>query len=292
MKYIKIFALGLIAAAFTACSDSDSMNTNPLEAGFTKTSLKVKESQGLVNIPIEIEGYRNGDISIEVEAVETGTNPAIEGKHFQIVEKNIKLLAKNDTTANAQLNVELQLFDNDSINEERTLILRLKSNDINLTKRAIFVTIRDNDAEFFEKFMGKWTMTYLDSDGAEQSTRLTIGGPTDEEDPDYNVRLTANCGIDVGAVINTEFHMYYTFDPLTKEGTLTINDMEEMVGTYSTAYHFWFALATDAMWTATWKLDENDQFPTEIQFEGPNFIYFYDPAYGWFDKLQEIKFTR
>ena len=69
MKYLKLFMLLLVACTFAACSDDDNNNTNgETTVSFANATLKLKESAGLINIPIKVEGARNGDVSVVVKA--------------------------------------------------------------------------------------------------------------------------------------------------------------------------------------------------------------------------------
>ena len=85
MKYFKLFMLLLVACTFAACSDDDNNNTNgETTVSFANATLKLKESAGLVNIPIKVEGARNGDVSVVVKAEEVGESPAVEDKNYII----------------------------------------------------------------------------------------------------------------------------------------------------------------------------------------------------------------
>ena len=155
MKYIKLLAIGLVATVVASCSNDDAVNTLETSVGFTQETLVIKENSGLVKIPIAIQGYRNGNVSVEIEAVGTGENPAVEGKNFVITDKNLKLLAENDTTNAAVLNVEFKTLDDSEINESREVTLTITAaNGCSITKKSIVITLRDNDAAFFEKFFG------------------------------------------------------------------------------------------------------------------------------------------
>ncbi|WP_308247217.1 hypothetical protein [uncultured Prevotella sp.] len=85
MKYLKLFMLLVIACAFAACSDDDNNNTNgETTVSFANATLNTKESAGLINIPIKVEGARNGDVSVVVKAEEVGESPALEDKNYII----------------------------------------------------------------------------------------------------------------------------------------------------------------------------------------------------------------
>lgn len=87
MKYFKSFMLLAAMSLFVACSsDDESYNSNEgVTAGFATDSLIMKENSGIFNIPIVIEGQRNGEINLTVQVLPTdGSNQAVEDQHFLI----------------------------------------------------------------------------------------------------------------------------------------------------------------------------------------------------------------
>ena len=252
MKYAKIFMLFLAAGLFAACSDDDdAVNSQQTTVGFASEELVVKENAGYVSVPIQIEGYRNGNIYVEVEAVPTGENPAIEDEHYMITDKTLTLL--NDTTKTATLNVQFKTVDDQEINEARTFALNIKSLEGGqLTTKTINITLRDNDAAFYEKFFGKWKISFYDWNGFDKANygvvekTITITGPSDEDDPDYDKVLTVILG--------------------------------EIVSTYSTNYAWLFAGINGENFVfddifANWQLGEGDTFPTTIEWNPDNELF-------------------
>lgn len=300
MKYIKLLAIGLVATVVASCSNDDAVNTLETSLGFTQETLVIKENTGLVQIPIAIQGYRNGNVSVEIEAVGTGENPAVEGKNFVITDKNLKLLAENDTTNAAVLNVEFKTLDDSEINESREVTLTITAaNGCSITKKSIVITLRDNDAAFFEKFFGKWQLTAKDGDDKDMSCTVTISGPSDEEDPDYDhiLWVSAPALFNVGVALNCEWPMEYTFDKATKKGTLSHLMNQNYVATYSTSYKWVFvtdngeSYVTDPV-TAEWTLGEGDSFPTTIEWGEDKAIYLYQPGAGAWSLMYDIKLTK
>lgn len=314
MKYIKLFAVALVATFVASCNDDDdfSVNTSKTVAGFEKTTMRTKESAGIINIPITVEGKRNGDISFEISAQGTGENPAVEGKHFVITEKNIKLLEKNDTTSSTTVNVQFQCLDDDVINEPREVTLTIKaSNGVELQNKQIVVTLRDNDAAFYEKFQGKWTLTGMtsgDKDGdpdKEFSKEIVIKGAIDEEDTNYDHILTISAPalFNVGVSLNCEWPLEYTYDKETKTGTLSHLMNKGTVASYGSAYQWIFvtddgANLSGAPVTAEWALGEGDTFPTEVSWEMESddepyrWIYLYQPGAGYWDYMYNLKISK
>ena len=153
MKYIKLFMLLVAATVFAACSDDDSWNSKEVTVGFDNPTLSIKENGGLVNIPINVKGLRNGDIALVIKAEETGDNPAVEDVNYMITDKTLNL--KADDLEEGVVNIELKTIDDQEINENRTLKLIIAdAKGATIENNEITITLRDNDAAFYEKFFG------------------------------------------------------------------------------------------------------------------------------------------
>lgn len=299
MKYFKSFMLLAAMSLFVACSsDDESYNSNEgVTAGFATDSLIMKENSGIFNIPIVIEGQRNGEINLTVQVLPTdGSNQAVEDQHFLITTKNLRL--PQDTTATSILNVQIKTVDDQEINENREFKLKITSlNGAKLQKDEIVVVLRDNDAAFYEKFFGKWTIKFTDYDGVEQSKTVNISGPTDEEDPDYDKTLTASCPgmFNVGVSLDCQWHFRYSFDTATKKGTLAFI-LGEVIATYSTAYEWRWASDDGTNYTfddiaTEWELGEKDAFPTTITWNPNQYMYLL-MTNGFWDLIREVSMTK
>ncbi len=283
MKEIKSYLLLAAVALFTACSSDDaSFNSNDgVTLGFADTELVAKESSGFLSIPITIDGKRNGDIKMDIEVVPDETNPAVEDVNYIITTKHLQLL--NDTTSSETLNVEIKTIDDTEINDARKFKLKIVNvQGAKLTNQEIAITLRDNDAAFFEKFYGKWDITFSywnDNDALEEITKtMTISGPSDENDPDYENLLTASCKgmFNVGIALDCQWHFRYTFDKVTKKGTLAFV-LGETVATYSTSYAWMWTNNDGTQYTfddvsTTWELGEGDAFPTTITWQEDQYV--------------------
>lgn len=301
MKYIKLFMLLAVMSLFAACSSDDDFNTKEATVSFASDSVVTKESAGIVNIPINVEGMRNGNVTVRVQAEEVGTNPAKEDVNYLITDKTINI--KADTLTSGTMNVEVKMVDDAEINENRTFKLTIVSaNGAKLGENAsTIVVIRDNDAAFYEKFFGKWTLSgnLESSSGVSPFSKVvTISGATDEASEDYDNILTVSAPglINVGASIDCEWHMHYTFDLATKKGTVGII-CGEIIATYGNAYQWMWVtddgtnLTTDDV-TAPWALGEGDAFPTTITFPASQALYFYQPGAGAWRVLTDLKLTK
>lgn len=306
MKYLKLFMLLLVACTFAACSDDDNNNTNgETTVSFANATLKLKESAGLINIPIKVEGARNGDVSVVVKAEEVGESPAVEDKHYIITSKSVRVKADEETSAT--LNIETKIVDDDEINTDRTFKLTIVSaNGAKIGENAsVLVTIRDNENAFYEQFFGTWTVTGMCSAGngvpdEEFSNTIEITGETDEDAPNYNKILTAKksdfFAFSSSGATDFEWHFNYTFDESAKTGTLSFV-CGEVAGNLAGQYNFiWLTpqngnLVSDPL-TTTWSLVDN-KFSNEVIFPENAKIYLYCPELGeWVQYLYNIKMTK
>ncbi len=112
MKTVKYLALAAVALMASACSNNDdkdfTYNTLPgvtVEMG--EVSMDVKENVGLFTVPITVTGERNGYVTVTIECVETGENPAIENKRYYLTTDRINI-AEDSNTAE----VEFRTIDN------------------------------------------------------------------------------------------------------------------------------------------------------------------------------------
>ena len=303
MKYTKIFMALLMALFMVACSDDDdAINTNQTTLGFEKEAMVVKENVGYFNVPIKIEGYRNGNVKVNVVATPDGENGAIEDVHYMITDKSLQLLSENDTTDNATLNVQIKTIDDQEINENRSFNLEITAVEgATVTTKTVKITLRDNDAAFYEKFFGKWKLTAIDDEGKAIEKTITISGPTDEEDEDYDNILYASAPglFNVGISLDCSWNFRYTFDSATKKGTLGFI-LGELVASYDNTYSWVWASDDGEKYTfddvtTEWSLDENDAFPTTITWNPENawiYLYCIAPKSGWWIRIDHITLTK
>lgn len=300
--YIKLFMLLATIPVFIACSDDDDYNTKEATIGFESTTYTTKESAGILNVPVNINGLRNGNVSFTVKAEEVGTNPAKEDVNYMITDKTLNLNA--DTLETGTVNVEIKMVDDSEINDDRTFKLTIvQANGAEIVSGETTITIRDNDAAFYEKFFGKWTLSgteVVDNDGntAPFSADITISGETDEENADYdNILSATSTGMfNVGVDLDCEWRFRYTFDVNTKTGTIGFI-CGEQVASYGSSYQWIWAtddgryITTDDV-TAPWSLGENDAFPTSIKFPSESYLYLYQPGAGLWVILYDLELTK
>ena len=76
----------MTAILFAACSDDDNMNSAPVTVSFNAAEVTFKESDNLVNVPIVVDGERNGDIKVSLKVTD---GSAISEGHFIVTSTEI-----------------------------------------------------------------------------------------------------------------------------------------------------------------------------------------------------------
>lgn len=219
MKLSKILAVALAALTMTACSNDDDekigWNSNEdvtVEMG--QASVSYKEGRGMVNVPITVTGEANGNIMVTVACKESGITPAEEDVHYYVTDKTI-IISPDDQSASIEINV---IDADDEINETRTFDIQIvdvkaaKVGEVDYTS----VSIRDNDGDFYDKMAGRWTVNYIDYDGAEQTAQVVLNA-ADEDEEGYN-KYYMMTGLMSSCTIQVDFF----YDPDTQTGTLEI----------------------------------------------------------------------
>ena len=220
MKYIKLFMLLAAAPFLGACSDDDdSWNTaKDVTVSMENTTMRFKESAGIVNVPIKVEGETNGKVKVTVEVKETGSSPAKENVNYYITDKTINI-------SDGEGHVELECVDDDEVNEDRTFEITIVSaSGANIGNATTVVTLRDNDSEFYDKLQGSYTMTGVDEAGNAISWDVRVTGATEETDDDYNKTLyvTGMAGFSA-----TQAILSFNYDKATNTGSVAFDHLGE-----------------------------------------------------------------
>lgn len=144
MKYLKLFALGFLPLAFTACSDDEEVfNSSEATVEFETASISVKENTSMLNIPILVKGEHNG--KIVVNATMTDKTDGIE------IDKNVIITTETlnigKETKSVNLEVVFSGISNEEIIDGRTVtfeITNVKGANVGENKTCI-VNISENN---------------------------------------------------------------------------------------------------------------------------------------------------
>lgn len=294
MKYIKLFMLLAVVTLFAACSDDESFNTNQVTVGFANATESIRETASYIHVPINIEGARNGKVTMVIKAEEVGDNPAKENENYIITDKTITVNV--DTLKSNTVNVEICPIDDNDLTGDRTFKLTIESaNGATIGNASSTVTIIDNESKMYERFAGKWTLTAIDDENAPFSKDITISSTTDESKPEYNNELTASCAkmLNVGVDLDFAWHFSFSYDEAAKSGTLgfVVNETITSYGPYS---WIWTTESGQNLET-TWNVDDNGNI-SDIVFPADAKLGFYQYSYeaqkGVWMILTNIKLTK
>ena len=168
MKYIKLFMLMVAAILFTACSDEETYNTDATTAvEFEKTTMTVKENEGLIKLPVKITGKRNGMIrlTIKAEGVDGGSEAAakesVNGSEGDYSITTKTLVVKTDTVTSEVMNFEMKVLDDKIINGDRKVRFTLSVEGAKLgAKNTLDVKIENDERTVYDLLAGDWLMNY------------------------------------------------------------------------------------------------------------------------------------
>lgn len=308
MRYLKLFMLLAMSTAFVACSDDEeSYNSNDVTVGFTATEYSIRENASIVDIPINIVGKINGDVTLTVTAEEYGDNPAKEYQNgenvgnYVITDKTLRVAADNNDSRT--VNVQVAPIDDDEMSGNRTFKLTIAAvNGAQVVEayKTMVVTLVDNEAALYERFAGRWHLSGITGDGKTEETYTTdvvLSGTTDTSKPEYNniYTVSAKGMFNVGISLDCNFRFRYSFDEASKSGTIGFICGDLVASYYDYEWIFLtddgVNLTTDDV-TAPWVLGEDNSLPTEIVFPADATIYLYQPGAGYWRYLTNMKLTR
>lgn len=216
MKLNRIYTFLLAAMTFAACSDDEpAWNSGNATVKMEQTEISVRENAGLFNVPITVEGERNGLVRVEVEVAELGTTPAMEDVHYYITSKSIVIPA--DATTG---NIEIATVNDDEINDTRTFTMTIKKVEgaTIADQASTTISLRDEDSDFYEKLKGPWTMQGVGVSGGTTTWTGTITGMSENEEGYGRILYFSGfCG--QASLLLT---LQYSYDVATKVGSLDI----------------------------------------------------------------------
>lgn len=216
MKLNRLFAIGIIGLAMTACSDDDEFNTaGDVTVGMANTELTIsKQFNGtFYNIPIVVDGKANGPIRVTVEVSGVSDNPATEGEDFQITQKTIVIPADKNTG-----NIEFYpIFKGTETESSQTVFTIVKAEGAQIANSATTVVTLKVPTPY-EKFQGAWTASTADWwDGTETIYALNCSG-IQEGEPGFGSTVYFSGWMGYTWVIFTGI---YEYDETTGGGTLS-----------------------------------------------------------------------
>ena len=227
MKKLYLTLLSAVVLIFAACSDDDNMNSANATISFKNSEVTFLESAGMVNVPLVVEGERNGDIKVHLKATD---GSAVETGHYLVTSTDINIPAGSEETT---FNVEVIIYDDGTEeNDDRTFTLSIES--IEGAKagqnESCSVKLKDVDKNPYFKLFGEYTATGIDSKSGETITFDVTISDTDGHDTYTEEALVCWGFPEGGNGYNPEAIWYLTYN---KKGTLTLEP-----DNYYVAYNF------------------------------------------------------
>lgn len=306
MKYIKLFMLMVAAILFTACSDEETYNTDATTAvEFEKTTMTVKENEGLIKLPVKITGKRNGMIrlTIKAEGVDGGSEAAakesVNGSEGDYSITTKTLVVKTDTITSEVMNFEMKVLDDKIINSDRKVRFTLSVEGAKLgAKNTLDVKIENDERTIYDLIAGDWLMYYsevqfdkegnplMNEDGTlvvkDYTADVTLSAIADDDSPlrgkqvlaytsKFNFALT-------GSEVPLSWSFNYSYDEATKNGQLNFNCTSTETVYSIQGYEFSWQVVknnklADGEIKGKFTVDENNAVSKEITFNPNDVLY-------------------
>lgn len=322
MKYIKLFMLMVAAILFTACSDEETYNTDATTAvEFEKTTMTVKENEGMIKLPVKITGKRNGMIrlTIKAEGVDGGSEAAakesVNGSEGDYSITTKTLVVKTDTVTSEVMNFEMKVLDDKIINSDRKVRFTLSVEGAKLgAKNTLDVKIENNERTIYDLIAGDWLMYYSEVQFDKE------GNPLMNEDgtpvvKDYTADVTLSVIADdsplrgkqvlaytskfnfalTGSEVPLSWSFNYSYDEATKNGQLNFNCTSTETVYSIQGYEFSWQVVknnklADGEIKGKFTVDENNAVSKEITFNPNDVLYI--SASGMFIPYVNLKLQR
>lgn len=310
MKYIKLFMLMVAAILFTACSDEETYNTDATSVvEFEKTTMTVKENEGLIKLPVKITGKRNGMIRLTIKA--EGVDGSSEAPSYVAAKESANgsegdysittktLVVKTDTITSEVMNFEMKVLDDKIINSDRKVRFTLSVEGAKLgAKSTLDVKIENDERTIYDLIAGDWLMSYsevqfdkegnplMNEDGTpvvkDYTADVTLSVIADDDSPlrgkqvlaytsKFNFALT-------GSEVPLSWSFNYSYDEATKNGQLNFNCTSTETVYSVQGYEFsWQVVKNDKLADGEIKgkftVDENNVVSKEITFNPNDVLY-------------------
>lgn len=306
MKYIKLFMLMVAAILFTACSDEETYNTDATTAvEFEKTTMTVKENEGLIKLPVKITGKRNGMIRLTIKA--EGVDGSSEAPSYVAAKESANgsegdysittktLVVKTDTITSEVMNFEMKVLDDKIMNSDRKVRFTLSVEGAKLgAKNTLDVKIENDERTVYDLLAGDWLMSYsevqfdkddkplMNEDGTpvvkDYTADVTLSVIADDNSPLRGKQVLAYTSKFYLALAKSEvplsWSFNYSYDEATKNGQLNFNCTSKETIFSTQGFEFsWQVVKNDKLADGEIKgkftVDENNVVSKEITFD-PN----------------------
>lgn len=306
MKYIKLFMLMVAAILFTACSDEETYNTDATTAvEFEKTTMTVKENEGLIKLPVKITGKRNGMIRLTIKA--EGVDGSSEAPSYVAAKESANgsegdysittktLVVKTDTITSEVMNFEMKVLDDKIMNSDRKVRFTLSVEGAKLgAKNTLDVKIENDERTVYDLLAGDWVMSYsevqfdkddkplMNEDGTpvvkDYTSDVTLSVITDDDSPLRGKQVLAYTSKFYFSLADSEvplsWSFNYSYDEAAKNGQLNFNCTSKETIFSIQGYAFSWQVANnnklaDGEIKGKFTVDENNVVSKEVTFN-PN----------------------
>lgn len=310
MKYIKLFMLMVAAILFTACSDEETYNTDATTAvEFEKTTMTVKENEGLIKLPVKITGKRNGMIRLTIKA--EGVDGSSEAPSYAAAKESVNgsegdysittktLVVKADTLTSEVMNFEMKVLDDKIINSDRKVRFTLSVEGAKLgAKNTLDVKIENDERTVYDLLAGDWVMSYsevqfdkdnkplMNEDGSlvvkDYMADVTLSVIADDDSPLRGKQVLAYTSKFYFSLAESEvplsWSFNYSYDEATKNGQLNFNCTSKETIFSTQGFEFsWQVVKNDKLADGEIKgkftVDENNVVSKEITFNPDDALY-------------------
>lgn len=219
MKIFKIFAVAVAVLSMTACSDDtrDVNTDNDATVSMRYAEFSTKEGRGIIKLPIDIKGKRNGDVKITLAVKSEYENPAVEEKNVYLTTRNIVVYPEDDV-----YNVEVTIVDDKDMNEPRNCDVAIVAAEGATIGTPSFtkLEIKDNDSEPYDRCAGDWILNTLDESGNSSKMLINLTS-ADEGQAGYNNYYVIHNILSDRVGEGLSLRAYFTYDAETKTGTVS-----------------------------------------------------------------------
>lgn len=317
MKYIKLFMLMVAAILFTACSDDETYNTDATTAvEFEKTTMTVKENEGLIKLPVKITGKRNGMIRLTIKA--EGVDGSSEAPSYVAAKESANgsegdysittktLVVKTDTITSEVMNFEMKVLDDKIMNSDRKVRFTLSVEGAKLgAKNTLDVKIENDERTLYDLLAGDWVMSYsevqfdkednplMNEDGTpvvkDYTADVTLSVITDDDSPLRGKQVLAYASKFYFSLAESEvplsWSFNYSYDEATKNGQLNFNCTSEETIFSTQGYKFSWQVVknkklADGEIKGKFTVDENNVVSKEITFNPDDALYISSSGQG------------